>query len=130
MTVSNAQYEKRIMQGQCKNWIWHIARLATARRSSPAYVPPAKRQSVEPAVVIAPRPVSPRKDGPPAKAQDTRRCYNCDKEGHFATECPEKKKEAVRRVWNEGDEADEADEIEEKGYSDVREAEGYSESEN
>ena len=27
--------------------------LATARRTLPAYVPPAKRQSVEPAVVIA-----------------------------------------------------------------------------
>ena len=100
---------------------------AAARRASPAYVPPAKRQSADPAVVIAPRPTSPRKDGPPAKALDSKRCYNCDKEGHFATDCPERRREAVRRVWNEGDEAEEA---EEKGRSDVSEAEGYSESEN
>ena len=100
---------------------------ATTRRTSPAYVPTAKRQSLEPTVVIAPRPVPPHKDRPPAKAQDSKRCYNCDKEGHFTTDCPERRKEAVRRIGNDGDQADE---VEEKEYSGISEAEGYSESEN
>ena len=68
---------------------------ATARRTSPTYVPPAKRQPIKPAVAIAPRPTSPHKDRPPAKAQDSRRYYHCDKEGYFAIDCPEKRKEAV-----------------------------------
>ena len=72
--------------------------LAAARRALPVYVPPAKRQSADPTVVIVPRPILPRKDGPPAKALDSKRYYNCDKEGYFATDCPERRREAIRRV--------------------------------
>ena len=75
----------------------------TTRMSTPAYVVPPKRPSLE--VMAPPQPrrsLSPRKDASSGTKESTK-CYICNKEGHFATACPERRREAVREIGSEED---------------------------
>lgn len=85
-----------------------------------AYVPPPKRSVIEPAVVVTPRrTVSPQ----PLPG----RCHNCNKEGHWAKDCPNPKKETIRKIGSDSkDSASSADELE----GNETELEGQADSEN
>ena len=100
------------------------------RRSPDVYVPPQKRATSkeQPTHAIAAscastpgllvKPVT-------KPAEGDVRCWNCDGKGHYATDCPNPKKDAVRNI-EEGHQTDESDNF--RGRGDI--SEETSESEN
>lgn len=64
-----------------------------------AYILPIKQQFTKPSILVAPRcPTSPYKNDRTIKLLELKRCYHYEKKMQFATNCPEKRKKAVKKV--------------------------------
>ena len=89
---------------------------------SPIYVAPTKRPSVEPPASFKPYcSISPRKDDRPM-SKEIAKCWQCHKEGYFATECYERRYKIVREISSKEDYKE--------GFGEVKVVKNSSDSEN